>query len=124
MDGINKILQQLHKKYKMGIVTSSRKEHFDIIHQRNNIINYFNFVITSEDFKHSKPNPEPYLLGINKSNHLSSECIAIEDSERGVISAKRANLFCIAIPNKMTKNSNFDKADLILEDLSEILNYL
>tara|TARA_Y100000590_G_scaffold441329_1_gene567851 strand:- start:468 stop:1106 length:639 start_codon:yes stop_codon:yes gene_type:complete len=120
MDGISSVLQKLHGKYKMGIVTSSRKEHFDIIHERNNILNYFDFVITSEDFTHSKPNPEPYLIGIEKSGHKAEECIAIEDSERGVMAAKRANLFCIAIPNEMTKNSNFNNADIIMNNINEI----
>ena len=40
---ISKLLSSLNTKYKMGIVTSSRKDHFDIIHQRNNLLQYFNF---------------------------------------------------------------------------------
>ena len=108
----------------MGIVTSSRKDHFDIIHQRNNLLQYFNFVITPENFTKSKPNPEPYLIGINKTGYKASECVAIEDSERGVIAAKNANLFCIAVPNEMTNKSDFSKADIILDDINKLANYL
>jgi len=121
---VHPILDKLHKKYKMGIVTSSRKDHFDIIHANSNLLHYFEFVITSDDFTHSKPDPEPYLLGIKQTSCKPFECVAIEDSERGVSSAKKANLFCFAIPNKMTKNSNFKNADILLDKIEDILNYL
>ena len=124
MKGIGKILKALYGKYKMGIVTSSRREHFNIIHERTGLLQYFNFIITSENFKKSKPDPEPYLLGIKQTGLKTSECFAIEDSERGVIAAKEANLFCFAVPNEMTKNSDFSKADIILNDLSEIFIFL
>ena len=108
----------------MGIVTSSRKEHFDIIHKRSNILKYFDFVITSDDFSKSKPNPEPYLIGIANTGYDASECVVIEDSERGVFSAKKANLFCIAIPNDMTAGSDFSQADIVINNLYDIRKYL
>ena len=121
---LSSLLSILKNKYTMGIVTSSRKDHFDIIHQRSNILEYFDFIITSDDFNNSKPYPDPYLIGIKYSGYRSSECIAIEDSERGVEAAKRANLFCIAIPNSMTSNGNFNKADIILKNIDEVLIFL
>ena len=121
---LSKILHELKNKYKMGIVTSSRKEHFDIIHKRSNILKYFDFVITSDDFSKSKPNPEPYLIGIANTGYDASECVVIEDSERGVFSAKKANLFCIAIPNDMTALGDFSQADIILNNLHDIKKHL
>ena len=49
IQGLSEILGKLTKRYKMGIVTSSRKEHFDIIHKRSNILKYFDFVITFKE---------------------------------------------------------------------------
>ena len=106
----------------MGIVTSSRKDHFDMIHRNSNILQYFDFIITSDDFTCSKPHPEPYLLGIRHSGYNANQCIAIEDSERGVIAAKNANLFCLAIPNELTCKSDFSRADRILKNINEILD--
>ena len=124
IQGLSEILSKLNNKYKMGIVTSSRREHFDIIHKRSNILKYFDFVITSNDFSNSKPNPEPYLIGINSTGYKASSCLAIEDSERGVISAKKANLFCFALPNDMTAAGDFRKADVILDNLNDIFLHL
>ena len=121
---LSKILHELKNKYKMGIVTSSRKDHFDIIHKRGNILKYFDFVITSDDFTKSKPNPEPYLIGIANTGYDASECVVIEDSERGISSAKKAKLFCIAIPNDMTADGDFSQADIVLNNLHDIIKYL
>ena len=124
IQGLSEILSKLNNKYKMGIVTSSRREHFDIIHKRSNILKYFDFVITSNDFSKSKPSPEPYLIGINSTGYKASSCLAIEDSERGVISAKKADLFCFALPNDMTAAGDFRKADVILDNLNDIFLHL
>tara|TARA_B100001179_G_scaffold42992_1_gene28380 strand:+ start:11 stop:640 length:630 start_codon:yes stop_codon:yes gene_type:complete len=124
IQGLSEILSKLNNKYKMGIVTSSRREHFDIIHKRSNILKYFDFVITSNDFSYSKPSPEPYLIGINSTGYKASSCLAIEDSERGVISAKKADLFCFALPNDMTAAGDFRKADVILDNLNDIFLHL
>ena len=124
IQGLSEILSKLNNKYKMGIVTSSRREHFDIIHKRSNILKYFDFVITSNDFSYSKPSPEPYLIGINSTGYKASSCLAIEDSERGVISAKKADLFCFALPNDMTASGDFRKADVILDNLNDIFLHL
>ena len=124
IQGLPEILSKLNNKYKMGIVTSSQREHFDIIHKRSNILKYFDFVITSNDFSNSKPSPEPYLIGINSTGYKASSCLAIEDSERGVIAAKKADLFCFALPNDMTAAGDFRKADVILDNLNDIFLHL
>ncbi len=117
---ISKILNLLCKKYKMGIVTSSRRDHFNIIHKRTNLLKYFDFIIANDDYTNSKPDPEPYLLGINKSGFNSKECLAIEDSERGMTSAKNANLDCWVIPTKLTKTGNFNNANKVLNNINEL----
>ena len=124
LDEVPQILRKLQNQYKMGVVTSSRREHFNIIHKNSNLLQYFDFVIANDDFKNSKPDPEPYLMGIKKSGFKASECLSIEDSERGLNSAKNANLDCWVIPNEMTANGNFTNANRILNSINEIPVYL
>ena len=104
----------------MGIVTSSRKDHFEIIHDRSGLLTYFDFVVASGDFSNSKPHPEPYLIGIERCGYPAHECLAIEDSERGVLAAKRAGVTCWAIPSAMTKDGDFSKADRVLESIEDV----
>jgi HAD superfamily hydrolase (TIGR01509 family) len=124
VDGTKEVLENLHGRYLMGIVTSSRKEHFALIHQSSDLLKYFNFVLTGDDYTIFKPNPDPYLLAVKKSGFQKEECIAIEDSERGLRSAKSAGIGCIVIPTELTKTGNFSQADKILGNIKEILEVL
>src|SRR5207245_11783056 len=41
IDGVAQVLDALYGRYLMGIVTSSRKDHFDVIHKRTGLLKYF-----------------------------------------------------------------------------------
>lgn len=122
IDGVEEILQKLSDKVTMGIVTSSKPRHFYAIHSRTNILKYIDFVITPDDYKWYKPDPEPYLAGWEKTNLEKEHCVVVEDSRRGLLSAKAAGLDCIVIPNEMTIHSDFSEADILLNHIMELKN--
>jgi HAD superfamily hydrolase (TIGR01509 family) len=124
IDGVDRVLESLHGRYVMGVVTSSRKDHFDVIHRNTGLLKYFDFVLTGEDYKHVKPDPEPYLKAVEKSGCRAEACLAVEDSLRGLTSAKAAGITCIVVPTPLTRASNFDAADRVLENIHEILRFL
>jgi HAD superfamily hydrolase (TIGR01509 family) len=122
LKGVEEVLSHLHKKYIMGIVTSSRKDHFDLIHRSTNILRYFDFILTGEDFTRFKPDPQPYLMALEKTNLKKEECIIIEDSERGLSSANAAGIKCIVIPHELTQESNFVGAYKVLSNIGEVVS--
>jgi HAD superfamily hydrolase (TIGR01509 family) len=122
IDGVEDVLRLLHGKVKMGIVTSSRKDHFKIIHKRTGFLKYFDFFITSEDVKNTKPDPEPYIKALQLSGMNKEECVVVEDSERGLRSAIATGLKCYIIPTSLTSNSDFSGAEKILNNIKEILS--
>ena len=124
IEGVSATLERLHRKYVMGIVTSSRRDHFDIIHARCNLLPYFDFVLTSGDFARVKPHPDPYLLAIERSGARPDECIAIEDSERGLQAATLAGIRCIVIPTPLTAGGNFAAAYRVLESVEQVPDVL
>ena len=101
MDGIVEALTLLRAKFRMAIVTTSRREHFELMHQRSNLSQFFEFAVTREDYQRSKPHPEPYLTALERLQLSAKECIAIEDSERGLAAANAAGLHCIVIPSSV-----------------------
>ncbi|MCL5030211.1 MAG: HAD family phosphatase [Bacteroidetes bacterium] len=124
IDGASETLAKLFGKYKMGIVTSSKKRHFDIIHNNSGLLKYFDFVLTVNDYANSKPEPDPYFKALELSGLKKEECIVVEDSERGLKSALAAGLKCIVIPTNLTKYSNFSGAEKILAKITGVPNYL
>ena len=119
--GVREVLGALHGTYVMGIVTSSKPDHFALIHQTTGLLPYFQFVLTARDYTHSKPHPEPYLLAVERSGCRKEECLVIEDSERGLMAATAAGLRCIVVPSAFTRGSNFAGAYKVLESLTELL---
>lgn len=120
MDGILEVLTLLRAKFRMAIVTTSRREHFELMHQRSNLSQFFEFAVTREDYGRSKPHPEPYLTALERLQLSAKECIAIEDSERGLAAANAAGLHCIVIPNSMTMGSAFGDAAMVISDAAAL----
>ena len=120
VSGITRVLDALYGKYVMGVVTSSRRDHFDTIHERTGLLKYFDFVLTSSDYTRSKPDPEPYRLAVEKSACAACDCVAIEDSERGLESARAAGIGCFVIPRGLTRARTFEGALAVLERVDDI----
>ncbi|MEY4507888.1 MAG: hypothetical protein RLZZ450_10 [Pseudomonadota bacterium] len=118
--GVLPVLVELASRVRMAIVTSSKRVHFDAIHQRTELPRHFEFVLAREDYTLSKPDPEPYLAGVARLGLAPADCLVIEDSERGLAAAKAAGLSCWVIPSDLTQFSDFRAADRRFVDLSSL----
>lgn len=118
---IEPVLRQLVAHARMGIVTSSSRRHFDLIHARHQLLQHFEFVVTDEDYAESKPAPEPYLLGLKKLGLEAQQCLVIEDSPRGLQAATGAGIRCIVIRSELTRGHHFDGAHQVVDSVPELL---
>ncbi len=90
--GMLELLERMKEQvFTMGIVTASRREHFDIIHGLSGMLAHVDF----EDYPRAKPYPDGYLAGIERAGLAARECIAVEDSPRGITAARAAGLECV-----------------------------
>ena len=71
-----------------------------------------------------KPHPDLYLLALDKIDLKAEWCLAFEDTQYGVEAAKSAEVTCFAIPNELTKNQDFSKADKVFSNLKEAVDYV
>ncbi|MDK2063559.1 HAD family hydrolase [Aliarcobacter butzleri] len=117
---VKKVLNNLSKKYKMAIVTTSRRVDFELIHKNRGISDFMEFILCVEDYAKAKPNPEPYLKGLEKFGAKNEETIVVEDSQRGLISAVNAKIDCAIVKNKFTMTQDFSKAKYFLETIEEL----
>jgi HAD superfamily hydrolase (TIGR01509 family) len=124
LDGVEHVLAALHGRYGMGIVTSSQREHFDIIHATSGLLRYFDFVLASGDYSDPKPHPAPYLKAVQRAGVEPHECLVIEDSERGLASATAAGLKCVVVPSRLTAGRPFAAAHCVLANIRELLPLL
>ena len=79
----------------------------------------FKVIATGDMVERKKPDPELYLLALSKLSLRPEECIALEDSNNGLISAKRANLKTVCSPSEYHIDDDFEKADFICEEFTK-----
>ncbi|MCX6754033.1 MAG: class IV adenylate cyclase [Candidatus Nomurabacteria bacterium] len=105
----NAVISLKKAGYKVGLVTTSRKEYVDKILSSLGNEKLFEQVVTREDVINKKPDPESYKLILSKMEELPSNCLVIEDSIRGLESARAANLNCVLV----AEHTLLSKQDLI-----------
>ncbi len=120
LDGIQHVLETLHGRVPMAVVTSCNAEHFDAMHRGTGLRRYFEFVLTNSDYPHTKPHPAPYLAAIARAGIPAYQCIAIEDSERGLAAARAAGLRCIVVPRGLTRGGDFVGAYRVVADTRDL----
>lgn len=120
IEGVEEVLAELHGRYSMAVVTSSQRGHFEIIHAQTGFLRYFDFVLAREDYGNSKPDPEPYLAAIARLRLAAGDCIAVEDTPRGLIAATAAGLRCVVIPNALTLGGDFAAAHKVIDSVREL----
>lgn len=119
-EGVPEVIEELSKSYRLCIVTSSKKAHFDLIHEKSDYLKHFEFVITLEDVSESKPSPEPYLKALERLELDADECVVIEDSFRGLQSAIAADVECLIVKNEFSHFLDFTGAKNVVESVSAI----
>ncbi len=119
LDGVRESLAALHGRIPMAIVTASGREHFEMIHRPLGLLQHFEFVLTDGDYEHHKPHPDPYLTAARRLGLDPAECMAVEDSERGLHAAVAAGMRCLVVPGTFSLGCDFSAAHEILSDASE-----
>lgn len=121
---VKTVLKELAKKYKMAIVTTSRRVDFELIHKNRGIVDFMDFVLCEEDYERAKPYPDPYLKALEIFGARAEDAVVVEDSNRGLVAAKSANIDCIVVENEFTLTQDFSQADFYIKRFDELLKIL
>jgi len=105
----------------LALASSSAYRIIRAVVERFGLADKFDCVYSAEEEEYGKPHPGVYLTAARKLGVQPTECLAIEDSLNGVLSAKAARMKCIAIPDPATRRDpRFVIADVTLDSLAEI----
>ena len=120
IDGVVEVLAELSQYVRMAIVTTAKRADFELIHQERQITPYMDFVLVREDYTLAKPDPEPYLTGLQRFGAAKEETLVVEDSSRGLSSAVAAGIDCAIVYNDFTRSHDFSRARYQIEALAEL----
>lgn len=105
---------------KLGVASSSPENWVRGHLARLGLYQRFDVIKTADDVKRTKPDPELYLAAMAALDIKPGEGIVFEDSPNGVRAAKAAGLFCVAVPNGLTGQLQFEGANLRQNSLAEV----
>ena len=100
MPGILDLMEKIHEEgWQIGVVTGSGQR--PLIERLLRDFNKYldeSRIVTAYDVKRGKPNPDPYLMGLEKAGRLNPwEAIVVENAPLGVHAGVAARIFTIAV---------------------------
>lgn len=122
IQGVREILENLKiHNFKIGLASSSLRKNIDLILQKTGIADYFDCIVAGEEVKNGKPEPDIFLLVSENLGIKPQKCIVIEDSQNGVLAAKRASMFCVGFVNPNSGKQDLSKADIEIQNFNDEL---
>ena len=118
--GVRDVLTELGASYKMAVVTTARRADFNLIHESSDLLKFFDFALTIEDYARPKPHPDPYLAALDLFGARPQEALALEDSARGLKSACRAGLECLVVRSPFTASQDFTMAWRVVDSIRQV----
>lgn len=92
-EGLVDIIRLLRSEYKTALVTTASKANCEDILNRFDLLGLFDLILTHEDIKNSKPDPEGFLKAMQYFDVSPQNTIIFEDSEVGIEAAERSGAF-------------------------------
>jgi HAD superfamily hydrolase (TIGR01509 family) len=111
---------------KTGLATMSRCHQATRVLEILDLTQKFDFIATSDDVEHGKPDPEIYHLVSSELGVSPNECLVLEDSPSGVKAALAAGMWCVAVTTPFTRQGVHDLGLLeerwIVNDTDQVVN--
>ena len=121
LPGVEALIATGKKRNLQLAVASSSSRDWVVGHlARRKLDAYFDCIVCGDEVARTKPFPDVYQAVLTKLGIQADQAIALEDFPNGVQAAKQAGIYCVAIPNPMTRQFPFDDADLRLTSLVEL----
>jgi beta-phosphoglucomutase-like phosphatase (HAD superfamily) len=84
------------------------------------LLDPFDTVVCSDDVTQVKPAPDLFLKVIERLGVRTSEAAVLEDSPHGLTAARTAGIFCVAVPNTLTRHLDTSHANLRVESMADL----
>jgi HAD superfamily hydrolase (TIGR01509 family) len=121
MPGVLRTVHALHERgVRLAITTSADAGPVREILDRFAIRSLFSLIVDGREVDRGKPDPAAYLVTAGKLGVAPSSCIVFEDSHSGVIAAKRAGMYCVAVRNPHARQwQDLSPADVVLDSFEQ-----
>jgi HAD superfamily hydrolase (TIGR01509 family) len=92
------MLKKLKEKgYRLALCSNSIRSSIETMLRNGQLRQYFEVVLSNEDVKHPKPDPEVYLEAFKRLDLKPAECVIVEDADHGIKAATASGAFVLAV---------------------------
>ena len=127
IDGVAVFIRRLIKAgIPRAICSGALRSDIDLMLAGADFRDAFGVIVSADDVKHGKPDPEGYLLALERLNQgknrpiLANECIVIEDSHWGLEAAAAAGMYPVAVTNTYSRGELEQKAKKVVDRLDDL----
>lgn len=111
----------------VGIVSGALRQEIDVVLERSKMADDFSVIVAGDDITVSKPEPDGYLLAVNRLNESNptlelkpSNCLVLEDTPAGIKAAKRAGMSVVGVANSYPFHMMQRQANWAVDYLTEL----
>lgn len=122
--GVLEFIQEMQHRYPLALVSGALRSEIDFVVKLGQMDSCFQVIISADDTKHGKPNPEGFVLALAKLKKIdptirSENCLVLEDSHSGIMAAKKARMPVAALTNTYPRDQ-LGEADYIFDRIDEV----
>ena len=124
--GVRSLVSALTEKLPLAVASGALRNEIETILETAGLLHAFKVIVSAEDVKRGKPEPEIFLKALAELNagegaHSieAANCVVIEDSKEGVRGARHAGMKCLAVTNSYPAEL-LREANLVVKSLEEV----
>lgn len=124
--GLTELLDYLKANgIKCAVATSTSHDRAMLNIERGKVLEYFDEIISGDMVEHGKPAPDIYILTAERLGLSPQECMVLEDSKNGIISAHLSGSAAVLIPDIIPIDEDMTAAaDYMCDDLSQVIDLI
>lgn len=122
--GARDAIVRMAEAFPIAVASGALKAEILRVLEHEGLRAHFQFVVSAEDTPASKPDPAPYLLATEKLRAnlhglQGHECVAIEDSKWGLVSARAAGMRTVGITQTYPASELVEVSDAVITHLDQ-----
>jgi HAD superfamily hydrolase (TIGR01509 family) len=118
--GVGRLLDELDQAgVPVAVATTGSRAWVEPLLDRLFGLDRFHAVVTGDQAAARKPEPDAYVLAVDRLGAAAPEVVAVEDSDNGVRSARAAGMPVVAVANEYTAGQALEGAALVLDGFGE-----
>ncbi len=83
--------------YKIAVCSNSIRKTIEKMMKKSALDTYLDLIVSNEDVKRAKPDPEMYLKAIERLGFAPKECLVVEDNPNGIAAGKASGAYVLPV---------------------------